>query len=106
KRPKLKIPIRSLSNAKFDKEKGTFVLLGKEKERTLTVNQAKIFAQTVKMMEFAIPEFVQAMLLDELSTKIYEECKKIFPLKKVEIYKSEVLEFGKPLETPEEKGEE
>ncbi|HIQ32580.1 MAG TPA: DNA topoisomerase IV subunit A [Methanothermococcus okinawensis] len=53
KRPKLKIPIRSLSNAKFDKEKGTFVLLGKEKERTLTVNQAKIFAQTVKMMEFA-----------------------------------------------------
>jgi len=53
KRPKLKIPIRSLSNAKFDREKGTFVLLGKEKERTLTVNQAKIFAQTIKMMEFA-----------------------------------------------------
>ncbi|WP_292461060.1 DNA topoisomerase IV subunit A [Methanothermococcus sp.] len=53
KRPKLKFPVRSLANAKFDRERGTFVLIGKEKERTLTVNQAKIFAQTVKMMEFS-----------------------------------------------------
>ena len=64
----------------------------------------EIIRETAKNSTF--PEFVQAMLLDELSTKIYEECKKIFPLKKVEIYKSEVLEFGKPLEVPEEKGEE
>ncbi|HIQ32387.1 MAG TPA: 30S ribosomal protein S3ae [Methanothermococcus okinawensis] len=64
----------------------------------------EIIRETAKNSTF--PEFVQAMLLDELSTKIYEECKKIFPLKKVEIYKSEVLEFGKPLEAPEEKGEE
>jgi len=53
RRPKLKFPVRSLANARFDKEKGTFVLMGKEKERALTVNQAKIFAQTVKMMEFS-----------------------------------------------------
>lgn len=53
RRPKLKFPVRSLTNAKFDKERGTFVLIGKEKERTFTVNQAKIFAQTIKMMEFS-----------------------------------------------------
>lgn len=53
KRPKLKFPVRSLTNAKFDKEKGTFTLIGKVKERTFNVNQAKIFAQTIKMMEFS-----------------------------------------------------
>ncbi|EHP84388.1 DNA topoisomerase IV subunit A [Methanotorris formicicus] len=53
KRPKIKLPIRSLTNAKFDSETGTFILMGKEKERTLTVSQAKIFAQTVKMLEFS-----------------------------------------------------
>lgn len=42
KRPKITMPIRSLSNAMFDKEKGSFTLVGKEKARTLTVNQAKI----------------------------------------------------------------
>ncbi|MBP2172789.1 DNA topoisomerase IV subunit A [Methanococcus voltae] len=53
KRPVIKFPVRSLSNAKFDDEKGTFTLMGKEKERTFNVNQAKIFAQTIKMMEFS-----------------------------------------------------
>lgn len=53
KRPKITFPIRSLANAKFDAEKGTFAILGKEKDRMLTVNQAKIFAQTIKMMEFS-----------------------------------------------------
>jgi small subunit ribosomal protein S3Ae len=47
------------------------------------------------------PEFVQAMLLGGLGSKIYGECKKIFPMKRVEVYKSEVLEFGKPVEAPE-----
>ncbi|WP_423792305.1 DNA topoisomerase IV subunit A [Methanocaldococcus indicus] len=63
-RPKIKMPIRSLSNAMFDKEKGSFKLVGKEKERTLTVNQAKIFAQTTKMMEFA----KQLLDTDDFST--------------------------------------
>ena len=63
----------------------------------------EIIRETAERSTF--PEFVQAMLLDELSTKIYEECKKIFPIKKVEIYKSEVLEFGEALETPEESKE-
>ncbi|GBF36032.1 30S ribosomal protein S3ae [Methanofervidicoccus abyssi] len=61
----------------------------------------EIIRETAKNSTF--PEFVQAMLLDELNTKIYEECKKIFPIKKVEIYKSEVLEFG---ETSVASGEE
>ncbi|HID47148.1 MAG TPA: 30S ribosomal protein S3ae [Methanothermococcus okinawensis] len=60
----------------------------------------EIIRETAKNSTF--PEFVQAMLLDELSTKIYGECKKIFPLRKVEVYKSEVLEFGEPLEALEE----
>jgi small subunit ribosomal protein S3Ae len=41
------------------------------------------------------PEFVQAMLLGGLGSKIYATCKKIMPMKRVEIYKSEVMEFGK-----------
>ncbi len=40
------------------------------------------------------PEFVQAMLLGGLGSKIYATCKRIMPMKRVEIYKSEVLEFG------------
>ncbi|ENN96343.1 DNA topoisomerase VI subunit A [Methanocaldococcus villosus KIN24-T80] len=52
-RPKIKMPIRSLSNALFDRDKGSFTLAGKEKTRTLTVSQAKIFAQTAKMLELA-----------------------------------------------------
>ena len=45
--------------------------------------------------EKTFPEYVQAMLLGEMANRIYEECKKIFPLKSVMVYKSEVLEFGK-----------
>ena len=55
------------------------------------------------------PEFVHAMLMGGLGSKIYGQCKKIFPMKRVEIYKSEVLEFGKPItpeaEEPAEAGE-
>ncbi|CAB3287785.1 Type 2 DNA topoisomerase 6 subunit A [Methanocaldococcus lauensis] len=64
KRPKITMPIRSLSNAVFDKKKGSFTLVGKEKARTLTVNQAKIFAQTAKMLEFA----KQLLESDDFST--------------------------------------
>ncbi|MDK2789501.1 MAG: small subunit ribosomal protein S3Ae [Methanothermococcus sp.] len=52
--------------------------------------------------ESTFPEYVQAMLLGGLGSKIYGECKKMFPLRRVEVYKSEVLEFGKPLEAKAE----
>jgi small subunit ribosomal protein S3Ae len=58
----------------------------------------EIIRDTAKNSTF--PEFVHAMLMGGLGSKIYGQCKKIFPMKRVEIYKSEVLEFGKPI-TPE-----
>ena len=36
-------------------------------------------------------EFVKAMIFDEITKKIKEECRKIYPVSKVEIRKSEVL---------------
>jgi len=50
KAPELDMPLRSLSNVKYDAKDGYFELLGKKKERTLTVNTVKSFAQTLKMM--------------------------------------------------------
>jgi len=50
KLPKLKTPIRSLSNVKYDPKVGYFELVGKEKERTLTASTIKTFAQTLRMM--------------------------------------------------------
>lgn len=53
--------------------------------------------QIIKEManETAFAEFVHAMVMGGVGSKIYSECKKMFPLKRVEIFKSEVLEFGK-----------
>jgi DNA topoisomerase-6 subunit A len=49
-KPEVAFPVRSLSNVRYDLKKGYFQL-GKEKSiRTLTVNTAKTFAQTLKMM--------------------------------------------------------
>ncbi|AEF96223.1 30S ribosomal protein S3ae [Methanotorris igneus] len=73
---------------------------------TLTAVRARARQKTAirkKMMEIikamseekTFPEYVQAMLMGEMANRIHEECKKIFPLKSVMIYKSEVLEFGK-----------
>jgi len=50
KQPELKMPIRSLSNVRYDPKDGFFELTGKTKERTLTVSTIKTFAQTLKMM--------------------------------------------------------
>ncbi|WP_459202363.1 30S ribosomal protein S3ae [Methanococcus sp. CF] len=60
--------------------------------------------QIIKDMakETAFAEFVHAMLMGGLGSKIYGDCKKMFPLKRVEIFKSEVLEFGKAVEAPVE----
>ena len=48
--PKLKTPLRSLSNVKYDSKDGFFDLVGKTKERTLTAATVKTFAQTLRMM--------------------------------------------------------
>lgn len=53
KAPELKMPLRALSNVKYDPKEGFFELLGKMKERTLTAATIKTFAQTLKMMAHA-----------------------------------------------------
>lgn len=50
KKPEMKFPLRALSNIKYDPKKGFFELKGQYKERTLTVNTVKTFAQTLRMM--------------------------------------------------------
>ncbi len=50
KKPTLSFPIRSLANVRYLEKEGYFEIRGKKKERTLTVNTVKTFAQTLKMM--------------------------------------------------------
>jgi len=50
KKPTMRLPVRSLSNVKYDPKKGYFQLRGASKVRTLTVGTVKTFAQTLKMM--------------------------------------------------------
>ncbi len=48
--PKMSMPVRSLANVIYRPTKGHFELKDSVKERTLTVNTVKTFAQTLKMM--------------------------------------------------------
>lgn len=48
--PDIKMPMRSLDNVTYDPEKGYFEIGSAEKTRTLTVNTARSFAQTLRMM--------------------------------------------------------
>ena len=48
--PMLRFPVRSLSNVSYDKKKGYLEIGRARKERTLTVNTVKGFAQTLRMM--------------------------------------------------------
>lgn len=50
KPPAIKLPVRSLANVKYDEAKGYFELGGAHKVRTLTVNTARSFAQTLRLM--------------------------------------------------------
>ncbi len=50
KAPEIKMPLRSLSNVKYDPKEGYFELLGKMKERTMSASTIKTFAQTLRMM--------------------------------------------------------
>ncbi|UCF00292.1 MAG: DNA topoisomerase IV subunit A [Planctomycetota bacterium] len=53
KSPAMVTPIRSLSNVKYQAKTGYFEMLGKNKQRTLTVSTVKTFAQALKMMSLA-----------------------------------------------------
>jgi DNA topoisomerase VI subunit A len=48
--PNITLPIRSLDNVDYDKARGYFELGGTCKVRSLTVNTARSFAQTLRMM--------------------------------------------------------
>jgi DNA topoisomerase-6 subunit A len=50
KLPEIELPVRSLANVTYDRTRGYFVLGGGRKLRTLTVNTARAFAQTLRMM--------------------------------------------------------
>ncbi|MBN2112318.1 DNA topoisomerase IV subunit A [Candidatus Woesearchaeota archaeon] len=50
KQPDLAMPLRALTNVKYDPKEGYFEILGKTKSRTLTASTIKTFAQTLKMM--------------------------------------------------------
>jgi DNA topoisomerase-6 subunit A len=53
KSPTMVTPIRSLINVKYQAKIGYFEMLGKKKQRTLTVKTVRPFAQALKMMSFA-----------------------------------------------------
>ena len=53
RKPEMSFPIRSLSNVKYDARKGYFELKGATKERTLSYNTVKTFAQTLRMMSLS-----------------------------------------------------
>jgi len=50
RKPKLKFPIRSLSNVQYKPRIGYFEIGNKVKERTMSYNTVKAFSQTLKMM--------------------------------------------------------
>ena len=51
--PALSMPLRDLSNVKYDEKIGFFDIIGKTKTRTLTASTIKTFAQTLKMMSLS-----------------------------------------------------
>jgi len=65
KKPTMKFPVRSLSNVRYHQERGFFEIAGQKKERTLTVNTVKTFAQTLRMVALS-KELVEN---DDIATK-------------------------------------
>ncbi|MBN2421443.1 DNA topoisomerase VI, partial [Candidatus Woesearchaeota archaeon] len=53
KQPEMEMPLRDLSNVKYDDKEGFFDIIGKKKSRTLTASTIKTFAQTLKMMNLS-----------------------------------------------------
>jgi DNA topoisomerase-6 subunit A len=65
KSPTMVTPIRSLINVKYQPKIGYFEMLGRKKQRTLTVKTIRTFAQTLKMMSLA-KELIDT---DDMATK-------------------------------------
>ncbi len=64
-KPTMKLPLRSLSNVRYTTKGGFLEMKGKKKERTLTVNTVKTFAQTLRMMALS-KELIET---DDIATK-------------------------------------
>jgi len=58
RKPEMDFPVRALSNVKYDEKVGYFEIGKGKAVRTLTVNTAKSFAQTLLMMEFSKKQIV------------------------------------------------
>ena len=65
KKPTMKLPVRSLSNVRYQPQRGFFEMTGQKKERTLTVNTVKTFAQTLRMIALS-KELIEN---DDIATK-------------------------------------
>jgi DNA topoisomerase-6 subunit A len=65
KKPTMKLPVRSLANVRYHPQRGFFEMKGQKKERTLTVNTVKTFAQTLRMVALS-KELVEN---DDIATK-------------------------------------
>src|SRR5512136_1655089 len=65
KKPTMMFPVRSLTNVRYHPQRGFFEIAGQKKERTLTVNTVKTFAQTLRMVALS-KELVEN---DDIATK-------------------------------------
>ena len=65
RKPSMKFPLRSLSNVRYNVKEGFLEMKGGRKERTLTVNTVKTFAQTLRMMALS-KELIDT---DDIATK-------------------------------------
>ena len=65
KLPSLSMPVRALSNVKYDRKVGHFVIGKAKKVRTLTVGTVKTFAQSLRLMSLS-KELVET---DDFATK-------------------------------------
>lgn len=63
--PSLVVPLRSLTNVRYDEREGYFEIMDKTKERTLTASTVKTFAQSLRMMHLA----KQLIETDDIATK-------------------------------------
>lgn len=63
--PEIEMPIRSLKNVVYDKETGFFELGGNTKNRTMSVNTVKNFAQTLRLMSLS----KEMVLSEDFATK-------------------------------------
>ena len=65
KKPTMKFPVRSLTNVRYHPQRGFFEIAGQKKERTLTVNTVKTFAQTLRMVALS----KELLENDDIATK-------------------------------------